>query len=365
MTHFRTFAVATATLLSTSAAIAQGQTAPAVPAAPAPLPASAPAVVLNLPPITDGAQSATEQAAFDTRPPAPLIVIPDMPPPGLPQATRAMLEAAAATRDNTAVDTMARFARQTQPDHVAEIDAFVAEYRDGARRRLAEAAAARRIAIAERGVLDGWTGQVQAGASRATGNTSNSAVTGALALNRTGNVVDYKFRARADYQRTRGVTTQERYLAELSPQYRFDERLFAFGLGRWERDRFQGFSNRWTASGGVGYRPVDAHGQRLDVRSGPAWRKSDLILGHTEGSVGWLTEGDFRWQVTPTLKLGQTGSALFDTRNNSFIATTSVDARLIGPLSARFAYSVEHNSDPPLATLRTDTLSRFTLVYDF
>jgi putative salt-induced outer membrane protein len=42
-----------------------------------------------------------------------------------------------------------------------------------------------------------------------------------------------------------------------------------------------------------------------------------------------------------------------------------VDARLIGPLSARFAYSVEHNSDPPLATLRTDTLSRFTLVYDF
>ena len=173
MTHFRTFAVAAATLLSTSAAIAQGQTAPAAPA-----PAPAPAVVLNLPPITDGAQAATEQAAFDTRPPAPLIVIPDMPPPGLPQATRAMLEAAAATRDNTAVDTMARFARQTQPDHVAEIDAFVAEYRDGARRRLAEAAAARRIAIAERGVLDGWTGQVQAGASRATGNTSNSAVTG-------------------------------------------------------------------------------------------------------------------------------------------------------------------------------------------
>jgi len=38
---------------------------------------------------------------------------------------------------------------------------------------------------------------------------------------------------------------------------------------------------------------------------------------------------------------------------------------LIGSLSARFSYTVEHETNPPVGRLKTDTLSRASLVYDF
>lgn len=306
-------------------------------------------------------------ANFQGQLPAPPMATPEVPPPPppMPQSMWQMLEAAAATNEDATVDTVARLAKQTQPHHEQEINAFVAAYRDRARNRRVLAETARREAIAERGVLDGWGGQIQAGASRATGNTRTTALTGSVALNRPGNNWDYKFLARADYQSTRGVTTQERYLVQLSPQYRFDERLFAYGLGRWESDRFQGFDTRWTASGGVGFQAVNRDGKQLNLRAGPALRYTDVTLDAHETSLAWLTESDFKWQVTPTLRLAQTGSALFETYNNTFATTASLDARLIGALSARLAYTLEHNTSPVAGSVKTDTMSRFTLVYDF
>ncbi len=51
--------------------------------------------------------------------------------------------------------------------------------------------------------------------------------------------------------------------------------------------------------------------------------------------------------------------------DTTLAATTSLDARLVGALSARFAYTINHESNPPAGTTATNTLSRVTLVYDF
>src|SRR3546814_8224369 len=75
--------------------------------------------------------------------------------------------------------------------------------------------------------------------------------------------------AQADYQRTNGATTVEKFIAEYEPQARLNDRTFAFGLGRWERDRMQGFDVRWSASGGLGYKIVDNKAMTLNLKAGP------------------------------------------------------------------------------------------------
>ncbi|MFY8048731.1 MAG: DUF481 domain-containing protein [Erythrobacter sp.] len=40
-------------------------------------------------------------------------------------------------------------------------------------------------------------------------------------------------------------------------------------------------------------------------------------------------------------------------------------AKVSGNLSVRLSYTIEHDTDPPLGAVKTDTLSRVTLIYDF
>ena len=99
---------------------------------------------------------------------------------------------------------------------------------------------------------------------------------------------DQRFRVQADYQRTNGKTTIEKYLAEYEPQIRMGDRAFAFGLGRWERDRMQGFDARWSASGGLGYKLIDGKTMTLNLKAGPAWRQTELVTGgHESESVSY------------------------------------------------------------------------------
>src|SRR3546814_17670347 len=77
--------------------------------------------------------------------------------------------------------------------------------------------------------------------------------------------------AQADYQRTNGTTTVQKFIAGYEPQARLGDRAFAFGLGRWERDKMQGFGARWSASGGFGYKDVDTRALTLNLKAGPAW----------------------------------------------------------------------------------------------
>lgn len=283
----------------------------------------------------------------------------------LPATTRAMLQAAIASGEDASVETVARFARQAQPADVAEIDGMVAQYHASAAERAAHAATEERERVAHQGLLQGWSGQGQLGASRSTGTNNNTGVTAGLALTRKGTNWEHHLRALADYQRSNGVTTQEQFLAEVSPQYRISNRLFAYGLGRWERNRTQGFAARETLSGGLGYRAIETPTMRLDLRAGPAWRHTRYTSGATDSSLAALGELDFGWQASPNLRLGQTASVLTGGGDTTLAATTSLDARLVGALSARFAYTINHETNPPAGTTATNTLSRVTLVYDF
>ncbi|WP_109356730.1 YdiY family protein [Sphingorhabdus sp. EL138] len=293
----------------------------------------------------------------------------------LPEPVKAMIEAAIASGKDAEVRSVVKFAKVANPDDVAEIDAMFAAYTA----KKTQLAAAEKKAKMEAPFFENWTGEGELGGFRNTGNSSNVGISGGIKLAK--DAVDWrlKFRARADYQRSNGVTSREQYAAALEPEYKIDDRLFIYGLAQYDRDRFQGFSSRYTVSGGIGYTVIKEKDIFLDVKAGPAWRLTEFTEGGSDSSIAGLIGLDLGWQIAKNLKLTQGAGAtlasdaqsltsanvIFSSGTNTLTATTGLDAKINGKLSARLSYAIEHETNPPDGREKTDTLSRATLVYDF
>ncbi|WP_294031426.1 DUF481 domain-containing protein [Sphingopyxis sp.] len=287
------------------------------------------------------------------------------PPEALPDPVADMLAAAIASGKDADVEAVAKLARDSKLDNAAEIEARVVAYRAERQRLRDEAAAAERARLAAAKFWQNWKGEGQIGASQSSGNTDSVGLSAGLALARKGIDWTHKFRAQADYQRTNGKTSVERYLAELEPQLRIDDRTFAYGLGRWEHDRILGYDMRWNLSGGLGYKVVDTKKMTLSLKGGPAFRQTDFVSGDHDTELTALAGLDFGWQISPALRLTQVASTIIGEANGSTSSQTALSAKLTGALSARIAYSAQIDTSPPPGIESVDTQTRFTLVYGF
>jgi putative salt-induced outer membrane protein len=279
----------------------------------------------------------------------------------LPDPVRAMIEAAILSEHDADIQSVVKLAKATNPDDISEIDAMLAGYISKKQQR-AEIAKAEKM---QAGFFKNWSGQGEAGAFRSTGNSSNTGLSGGLKLTKEATKWRFKFNALADYQRSNGVTTREQFTVALEPDYRLNDRLYAYGLAQYDRDRFQGFSARYTLSSGLGYAVIDKDHISLDIKTGPAWRKTAFVGGGSDSHIAGLVGLDFNWQISDNLKLTEAATTTFESGNQSFTSITALDTRIVGALSARFSYSIEHETNPPAGRIKTDTLSRATLVYDF
>lgn len=293
----------------------------------------------------------------------------------LPDPVRAMIEAAIATGDKEKVATVVEIARQTNPDDGAEIAAMHETFRKQQAEAVRLAAREKEEVIREAGLFDRWSGKGEIGAYHSSGNSDTEGLTLALALDRKGIDWSHKLRGRADYQRADGRTSREQYFASYEPRYQIAKRLFAYGLAQYERDRIQGFSGRYSVSGGLGYHLIDADDLDLSVKAGPAYRVTDYVTGETESSIAALLGLDFDWRITNRLTLTQDSNVvaetggeatlIVDSANTSLNLLTGLEAKVSDRLTTRLSYQVDYDSDPPAGAVKTDTLSRFTLVYGF
>jgi len=283
----------------------------------------------------------------------------------IPPAIQAMIDAAIESGDPDKVAIVFELAKQTNPDDVDSLDALKAEYDAQQQKLAASEAAAKQAEIRNAGLFQNWTGQGELGAFRSTGNAQNTGVTVGLALTRDGINWRHKLNGRADYQESNGVTTREQFLVAYEPNIKLSDRLFAYALGQYERDRFQGFSSRYSASGGLGYDVIVEDDMHLSIKAGPAWRRTELIGGGSSSNLAGLAALDFDWTVTDGITLTQAANALIQSGSSTYISDTGVQAKIAGDFSVRVSYSVEHDTNPPAGSVRTDTLSRITLIYDF
>jgi len=293
----------------------------------------------------------------------------------LADPVRAMIDAAIATGDASKIEAVVEVARATNPDDLAEIDAMLGAYRTAQAEQAAAEAAAKEASLRSAGLFDNWSGKGQIGAFQSSGNTDRVGVTLGIDLVRTGIDWTHKLSGDVDYQRTDGLTSREQFLAAYEPNYRINERLFAYGLGQWERDRLQGYQARYAVSAGLGYKVIDRDKLHLGVKAGPAYRVTKGTDGSTSKKIAGLAALDFDWTIAEGLKLTQdanataeTGGAaqiIVDSANTSLKAVTGLEARINSSLTTRISYTVEYDSNPPAGAVSTDTLGRFTLIYGF
>lgn len=293
----------------------------------------------------------------------------------LPEGARAMIDAAIASGDERKVATVIGLARSTWPEERSTIDAINDQWKITLAARRAAEAEAEQTALINAGMFDRWSGEGELGAFQSSGNTESVGVAAALRLDREGIDWTHSIRLRADYQRQNGSTSREQFAASYEPRWQFDENIFAYGLAQYERDRIQGFSSRYSASGGFGYRVIDNPKLKLSLKAGPAYRVTDFTDGTSADRLAGLVGLDFDWQMLDRLKLTQDVEALaetggeatliFDGANTTINLVTGLDFRVSNRLRSRLSYKVEYDSNPPAGSEGTDTLTRATLIYGF
>lgn len=293
----------------------------------------------------------------------------------LPDGVRQMIATAVATGDAAKVDAVAGVARTAYPHDVVEIDALVQPFHQARAEAAAAEAAAAQEAIRTASLLERWGGEGQVGAFQSSGNTDAVGLTAQLQLKREGIQWEHNLRAAADYRRSNGRTDREQFSAAYEPRYTVSPHVFAYALAQFERDRLQGFTARYAASGGLGIRVFDTDSLDLSLKAGPAWRRTELISGLQENSIAALAGLDFDWTINDRIKLTQDANAVAEAGgqavafiggdNTSINLVTGLEGRISSELSARLSWTLDYNSAPPAGAVATDTLTRFTLVYDF
>jgi putative salt-induced outer membrane protein len=295
--------------------------------------------------------------------------------PELPNPVRDMIEAAIATGDKTKVQVVVDLARETNPSARGAIETLYKGFLDREAESAARQAAEAKAAPVAAASSAHWTGKGEFGASRATGTSSDLGLTAGITLERKGTAWTHKLRAQIDYQNTNGATSRERYFAAYEPRYAIHNNLFTYALAQFERDRVQGFGERYTASGGLGYKVIDGKDVNLAIKGGPTFRYTQFRNDDEESRAGALLGVDFGWAISPRVKLTQginavsEGNArallIVDSDNTSLDLTSALDTKMSERLALRLSYQVNYNSNTPASVVTTSTLSRFSLVYGF
>ena len=273
----------------------------------------------------------------------------------IPPAVAEMIDAAAS--DPAKLKIVAGVAKQTNPDSAAEIDARVAAFE-------ASAARAREERLAQQGMLEGWSGQGEAGGFISSGNTENRGLAVGVNLTKETRRWKHALRGIIDYQEDNGATSRERYFAGYEGNWKFNGRGFAVLALSWEQDRFTGFSSRFTEALGIGYRLVDTPRLNIAVDGGPALRQTRFVNGITENTLAARAALNAKWVISDRLTFTETATYYADNVNSSLLSLSQLTATLNGRLSARVSVQINNEANPPPGRENTDTMTRATLVYN-
>ena len=279
-------------------------------------------------------------------------------PSTIPAPIKAMLDAAIASGNDAEIATIIKYARLADPASGDAAQAFAAAWAGDRAREKQEV-------LEQATFLDLWTGKVELGGYITTGNSDTAGATGIAQATREGLKWRHKFYIQADYAESLGIATRRHLLAQWQPNYKIDDRLYAYGATVFESDPFLGYHERYSVSAGAGYAAIKESNMTLSLELGPAYRHTRFIDQRVEGSVAGRGTMDFDWKVSPTITVSQDASGYLERFNSTVSSTSSVSAKVLGPLAASLSYAIQYESQPPEGRKTTDTIGRASLVYTF
>jgi putative salt-induced outer membrane protein len=221
-----------------------------------------------------------------------------------------------------------------------------------------------------------WTGKGEAGLVVANGNSDTKSGNVKVDLATTAGQWKHAFGAAAIYASADDLTTGQRWEVFEQSDYNFSTKSFWFGAARYEHDRFSGFEYQTIASTGLGRLFFDTERTKFTGTAGVGYKffeTSDtfddtgtvlLQQGETGDEVVFRGTLDFSHALTDTTKL--LDKLLVESgADNTFVQNDlGIQVKINAVLALAAAYSVRHNTDPPLGFGKTDTLTTLNLVYE-
>ncbi len=214
--------------------------------------------------------------------------------------------------------------------------------------------------------LAAWDGNLELGGSVSTGNTDEEAIAFGVGLtNDINDVWDHAVNVRFDYARRTGVTTKQRFLADYQINYHPWSRTYVFGYLQYDDDRFSGFDYRLLESAGVGHTLFDNDKQKWKIEGGPGVRQNKIPGQSLEVEFVAVLSSNYRYFFNESVNAGDTVKVFAGADRTTIENTADMVAKLNAALSAKLSFGVKYDSNVPAGSVKMDTITKISLLYDF
>ncbi len=212
---------------------------------------------------------------------------------------------------------------------------------------------------------DMWSGSTEFGASVTTGNTDSSTINGKFKVGYQDESWKHGFRLEALQASEDGEDTANRVLGEFESNYALTDRDYLFGVLRGNHDEFSGYDYQASAATGYGRKLWLSDKGFWDAEIGPGVRVSKTDDGQQETHVITRAASGFEYQFSDSAKFNQDVTVLAGENNTEIESISGVTSSLTETLAMKLSYTVQHNTDVPAGTEKTDTYTSVNVVYNF
>lgn len=209
-----------------------------------------------------------------------------------------------------------------------------------------------------------WTGEAEFGLVVTRGNSETETVNFRLAVENDRERWRHRGRLEAVKAADKDETTAERYLLEANTNYKLNEHAYVFGNLRYDVDRLSGFDFQLSET--IGYGRRWTRGTKiLELEGGAGARQTRLDDGERDDEGILRGALRFRWAFSRNAEFREEFLVESGETNTLTESVTSLKTNIIGSLAMKLALTLKRNSDVPVGTENTDTLTSVNLVYGF
>jgi len=226
--------------------------------------------------------------------------------------------------------------------------------------------------MAEEKAKSPWTSSAELGYISTTGNTETQTI--AIKANVTHEVEKWRHKGYAESYSQESkddvtgivITSAERYELSGKTDYKFNEYDYAFGLIKLQKDLFSGFKYEHNVNVGYGHKVIKDPDMELDFEIGPGvryFKVDDAPEAETEALLALAA--NFWWKISANSKFTQELSSDIGETFTSSRSVTAIEANINKTLAMKFTYTIRNKTSVPVDTVKTDTETAVTLVYNF
>lgn len=210
-----------------------------------------------------------------------------------------------------------------------------------------------------------WSGALSLGYLSTSGNTETTSYSTKFGIGYESGDWIHTFNAAANGAAESDETTAESYKAGWKTEYSLNEKDFLFGTVDWRKDRFSGVDQQLSEALGYGRHLIDTPSHQLSAGLGVGHRSADLADGTSESGIVGRGNIDYEWIFSETAGFNQAIVVESGSDNTYMESVSALRARLLGDFALVLSYTIKRNTDVPVGSEKTDTISAVSIEYAF